>query len=106
MNPLEQSLTEQLLDEHSKAQTRRIAAWIGHSPERFEALMCFRFVDAPGEAAAIRAFAMTVLARICRREPALNDEFRLVLETHYEQATAAFRSRARKILKELANAGK
>lgn len=33
------TLATRILNEHSKAQTEKIAAWVGHSPERFAELM-------------------------------------------------------------------
>ena len=165
-------LTEQLLLEHSKAQTLRLAHWVGADPERLAALLdialgpnyrlnqrsawvlmyvaqqhpqllepwlpnmvakagepgvhdavkrnvvriledidipdalqdeladlCFRFLADPQEAVAIRVFSMTVLDKICEKIPELRPELNLLIEEHLPHASAAFRSRGRKILK-------
>ena len=60
--------------------------------------MCVNLVDDDTQAVAIRAFAMTVAARIAKDEPDLLNELRLIAEKHLPNATAAFRSRAKRIL--------
>ncbi|MCC6461499.1 MAG: hypothetical protein IT260_13585 [Saprospiraceae bacterium] len=172
MNTHQTFLTEQLLLEHSKAQTLRLAHWVGADPDRLAALLdialgpnyrlnqrsawvlmyvgqyhpqllepwlprmvakagepgvhdavkrnvvriledvdipeallgdladlCFRFLADPQEAVAIRAFSMTVLDKICEQVPELRPELRLLIEEHLPHASAAFRSRGRKILR-------
>ena len=50
------------------------------------------------EPAAVRAFALTVAARIGKSEPDLMNELRLIVSKHLPQATAAFQVRVREIL--------
>lgn len=167
-------LTEQILAEHSKAQTMRIVRWIGHDADRLAVLMeiffeneyrltqraawtlryvgenapelmapwlpkmvaqlrqpgihdavkrnvlnifepleipdnlqdeladlCFGYLADSKEALAIRCASMTVLEKICRKEPELKPELRLLIEEHFEHGSAGFKSRAKKILKKL-----
>jgi len=63
--------------------------------------ICFNFLDNPKEAVAIRAFSMEVLFNICKKEPDLANELKLVIEDHYEHGTSGFKSRGKKILKKL-----
>ena len=59
---------------------------------------CVDLIDNAYEPAAVRAFAMTVAARIAKSEPALLNELRLIVRKHLPHATAAFQKRAREIL--------
>lgn len=67
--------------------------------------LCFGYLADPKEPIAIRCAAMTVLQRICRRVPELSEELRLVLEEHLEHGSAGFKSRAKRLLASLPNAG-
>lgn len=62
---------------------------------------CFEYITNERETVAVRAFAMTVLARIVHNDyPELNKELVLVLEDalEYQELTAGFISRAKKTL--------
>ena len=63
--------------------------------------ICFRLLDDPQEAIAVRVFSMGVLYNACLREPDLKDELRLVIEDHIGFGSAGFKSRGKKILKAL-----
>ena len=63
--------------------------------------VCFRFLISPEEPIAIKVFAMTVAANICKQEPELKNELVLVIEDQLENASAGFRARAKRILKEI-----
>lgn len=55
-------------------------------------------IDNAFQPAAVRAFALTVAARIARTEPDLLNELQLIVRKHLPHATAAFQVRAREIL--------
>ncbi len=59
---------------------------------------CFLYLADPQAPIAVRAASITILDKICRQVPELRPEFHLLLEEHMDHATAAFKSRARKIL--------
>jgi hypothetical protein len=61
--------------------------------------LCFALLQRPQEAVAIRVFAMTVLSRVIVDEPDLQKELRIILEDQLPYETAAFRSRATKLIK-------
>ena len=63
--------------------------------------ICFRYLNDPKVAVAIRVFSMSVLYNICKKEPDLSNELKLVIQDHYEHGTAGFKSRGKKILKQL-----
>lgn len=66
---------------------------------------CFDALSDPKEAPAVRAFAMTVLARLALLYPELNNELVLILEDalRHEQLPS-FKSRAKKILQQIKKA--
>jgi hypothetical protein len=59
---------------------------------------CVDLIDDACEPVAVRAFALTVAARIARPEPDLMNELRLIARKHLPHTTAAFQKRAREIL--------
>ena len=63
--------------------------------------VCFRFLISPDEPIAVKVFAMTVAANICKHEPELKNELQLVIAEQMEKASAGFRARAKRIRKEL-----
>jgi hypothetical protein len=60
-----------------------------------------RIMKDPEELVAAKVFGMTLLANIAASHPELKNEVRVVIESQYPYGTAAFRSRARKVLKSL-----
>lgn len=63
--------------------------------------VCFNFLSSQKEPVAIKAFSMTVLYNIVQHEPDLRNELILLIEGQLEWEKSAFRSRGRKILKQL-----
>lgn len=61
---------------------------------------CFALMD-PRETIAVRVFSMSVLADIADHEPDLKKELSIVIEDQLPYASAAFLSRAKKVLKQL-----
>lgn len=86
-----------------KRNTVRIMGEIDLSEEVIgqAADICFRFLDDPKEAIAVRVFSMTVCFNITKKEPELANELKLIIEDHYPHGSAGFKSRGKKILKEL-----
>ena len=63
---------------------------------------CFDAVADPREALAIRAFAMTVLARLTQTYAELTNELKIILEDALQQEQApSFKNRGKKILQQL-----
>lgn len=63
--------------------------------------ICFEFVADAATPIAVKVFALTILSNLSQDYPEIRSELRLIIEEQWEQATPAFRSRARKILKRL-----
>lgn len=62
---------------------------------------CFNFLANPNEAVAVRIFSMSILYELCKKEPDLAGELKLIIEEFMPHGTAGFRSRGKKILKGL-----
>jgi hypothetical protein len=58
---------------------------------------CIDLIDDAYEPAAVRAFALTVAARIAKSEPHLMNELRLIVSKHLPHSPAAFQKRAREL---------
>lgn len=61
--------------------------------------LCFNFIISPSEKPAIKAFSLTVLQNLSKQYPEIKQELRTIIEDRWDNESAAFRSRARKILK-------
>ncbi|MES1217149.1 MAG: hypothetical protein ABUT20_16670, partial [Bacteroidota bacterium] len=59
------------------------------------------YIASHDEAIAIKAFSLTVLEKLSHQYPEIKKELKLVIEDRWNYETAAFHSRARKILKEI-----
>ena len=73
-------------------------------PKRFHGQVmndCFKFIADNDTAPAIKAFSLTILENLSADYPDIKPELKLVIEGRWPYETAAFHSRARKILKKL-----
>ena len=61
--------------------------------------LCFGYIASPDEAIAVKAFSLTILEHLSRIYPEINNELKVIIEERWDFETAAFRSRAKKILK-------
>ena len=61
---------------------------------------CFDFIQSVETPIAVKAFSLTVLANLSALYPEIRGELKLIIQEQWEHATPAFRSRARKILKD------
>jgi hypothetical protein len=69
--------------------------------------VAFRFLEDPSVAIAIRAFSMRVLGKICRKEPDLKDELRVMIEDLLEhEKSAGLVSAGRDVLKQITSSQK
>ena len=63
--------------------------------------ICFKYVADPKEAVAVKAFSLSILSRFTQQYPEIIPEIKLLIEDQLPHQTAAFASRAKKVLKEL-----
>jgi hypothetical protein len=62
----------------------------------------FKIMERKGEPIAVKVFAMTMLANICKKVPELKNELKMIIEDQMPYGSAGFRSRGGKILRQLA----
>jgi hypothetical protein len=62
---------------------------------------CFQFLEKPSTAVAIKAFSLTTLFNLSKKYPDIKPELKLIINDSLEHETAAFKSRAKKILPKL-----
>ncbi len=70
-------------------------------PEEFHGHVitnCFSFIEDPATPVAIKAFSLTTLNNLAKFYPEIKKELKLIIEERFETETAAFKSRAKKIL--------
>jgi hypothetical protein len=61
--------------------------------------ICFKYVESPTEAVAVKAFSLTVLGNLAKQYPEIIPEIKLLIEEQMPHQTAAFKSRAKAFLK-------
>jgi|SRR5688572_23017175 hypothetical protein len=96
-------LTHPDIHDSVKRNTMRLLQFVD-IPKRFHgrvASTCFDYLQSNQEPVAVKVFSMAVLARIIEDQPDLKNELIIILEDQFPFATAAFRSRAKKVLKKL-----
>lgn len=74
---------------------------IPHQYEGFVLTKGFDFLNNNNSPIAVKVFAMTVIFNLSKKYPEITNELKLSLENQFEHASAGFKSRASKILKEL-----
>ncbi len=62
--------------------------------------MCFTYISDPDEAAAVKAFSLKVLHDLSKLYPDIKQELRTIIEERWDYETAAFKSRAKRIIAE------
>jgi len=70
-------------------------------PEEFHGEVmdaCFSFIESPSTPVAIKAFSLKTLDNLSRYYPDIKAELKLIIEERWETGSAAFRSRAKKIM--------
>jgi hypothetical protein len=63
--------------------------------------ICFTYLESPTEPLAVKVFSMSVLGNMAKKYPDIKAELKLVIEDQLPQQTAGFKSRAKKVLKQL-----
>ena len=71
-------------------------------PEKFHGQVmniCFDFITDPHEKVAIKAFSLSILEHLSKQYPEIKQELKTIIEDRWDTESAAFRSRAKRILK-------
>lgn len=64
---------------------------------------CFQYIADPKEMVAVKAFSLTVLGNLAKQYPEIIPELKLIIDDQLPHQTAAFKVRAKKLLKEFDN---
>ena len=70
-------------------------------PKQFQGELmniCFDYISSPDEAVAVKAFALTVLDNLSKQYPEIKSELKTIIDDRWDYESAAFKSRAKKIL--------
>jgi hypothetical protein len=73
-------------------------------PEQYQGQVMdisFNYIIDPREKVAVKAFSLTVLGNMLQQYPEIGPEIKLVIEDQWNNQTAAFYSRAKKLLHQL-----
>src|ERR1700729_2556627 len=62
---------------------------------------CFEFIQSPETPIAVKAFSLSILGNLSSLYPDILPEIKLIIEEAWEHATPAFRSRAKRVLKDV-----
>lgn len=62
--------------------------------------ICFNYLQSPTEAVAVKAFSLTVLGNFAKQYPDIISEIKLIIEEQLPHQTAAFKVRAKQLLKD------
>jgi len=62
---------------------------------------CFQFLEKPSTPVAIKAFSLRTLFNLSKKYPEIKPELKLIINDRLDYETAAFKSRAKKILPKL-----
>ena len=63
--------------------------------------ICFKYVESPTEAIAVKAFSLTVLTHLAQLYPDIIPEIKLLIEEQLPYQTPAFKARAKVFLKKI-----
>jgi len=71
-------------------------------PEKYEGEImeiCFKYIESPKEAVAVKAFSLAILEKLAKKYPEIIPEVKLLIEDQMPHQTAAFKTRSKKFLK-------
>ena len=98
-----EKLKESNISDAVKRNTIRLLQFIEVQEELEGEVMniCFDFLSSRKEAVAIKAFSLTVLARLCQKYPEVRNELKILVEDLLPLEKPAFAARARKVMKSI-----
>ena len=64
--------------------------------------LCFNFLTDKNETIAVKCFSISALASIAEANPDIKSELKLIIEDQLPYASAGFRSRARRVIRQIA----
>jgi hypothetical protein len=100
--PLLENLKRDGLHDSIKRNTVRFLQSV-EIPEAYEGPVmeiCFKYLEAPTEAVAIKAFSLSMLEKLAKKYPEIVPEINLIVEAQLPHQSAAFRSRVKNFRKQ------
>lgn len=67
---------------------------------------CFNFLEKPEYPLAFKAYSMTIIEKLSKSYPEIQQELKLIIEENWDHATPAFKARGKKILAGIAKSQK
>ena len=61
--------------------------------------LCFRYISSPAEAVAVKAYSLAILEKLIAIYPEIKNELLTIIQDRWNHESAAFRSRAKKIIR-------
>ncbi len=107
--PYLKKFIDQLSDEQAHPAARRNIVRLFQFieiPKRLHGRLmdiCFQFINKPEEPIAVKAFSLRILENLSATYPEILPELKNIIDARWAFESAAFRSRARKILKKFEN---
>jgi hypothetical protein len=100
---LMQHLKKPKLHDAVKRNSIRIMQEIDLPEKHHGAIMdlCFTYLESPTESLAVKVFSMSVLGNLVKYYPEIKTELKLIIEDQLPHQSAGFKSRAKKVLKQL-----
>lgn len=102
LSELIKNLEKPDLPDAVKRNTLRLLQYI-ETPVRHDGKImqfCFNYIQSAREPVAIKAFALTVLGNLTKKYPEIIPEIKLLIEEQLPHQSAAFKSRAKRFLKD------
>lgn len=63
--------------------------------------ICFNYLESPTEALAVKVFSLSVLGNLAKLYPGIIPELKLIIEEQLPNQSAGYKSRAKKVLKQI-----
>jgi hypothetical protein len=107
--PYLKRFVDQLSDQHAHPAAKRNIVRLFQFieiPKRLHGRLmdiCFQFINKPEEPIAVKAFSLHILENLSAIYPEILTELKNIIDARWAFESAAFRSRARKILKKFKN---
>lgn len=90
---------------HDAVKRNTVRLWqVTEIPEKYQGEVmniCFDYLQSPAEQVAVKAFSLTVLGNLAKLYPEIIPEIKVIIEEQVPHQTPAFKSRAKKFLKNI-----
>ena len=63
--------------------------------------LCYTYLESPKKSLAVKVFSMSVIANLAKHYPEIKPQLKLIIEDQLPQKSAGFKSRAKRVFKQL-----